>query len=87
MERKAALIGSNIGPLVRTSGMRNLHANLRVSMDTVVVVEQYDHNEELKETHTFVGAGIKRIADLTWTRIRIVDGSCADALCLLQTSG
>lgn len=83
IDRKAALVGCRVGQWVRTNGMRGLKLNAKVHESVVLRVHQFsDSAVDIRE----LGAGIHQLDQAAWTRVEIIDGPHADALCLLETS-
>lgn len=84
MQRKVALLGSREGHWIRTSGMTPLRLNSRVSRGVLVAVIQHDEDEDEVRELFLEGPGLHLVGTAVWSRVKVVDGSHIDALCLFE---
>jgi hypothetical protein len=83
INRKAALLACREGQWIRTAGMRGLRLNARVAPDTQLQVHQRIAEREC--WMQFDGPGMHIVEEADWSRVVVVSGPFADALCTLES--
>lgn len=90
INRKAALLGCLEGLWVHTGNMAGLRLNAKVQPDVELLVEQrvrVQGSDKLAPCELrFNGPGLHQLEAAEWTRVSIIGGPHAHALCILESA-